>query len=67
LLVRNSENPGQTRTTTNPYGAPTPVDPLPPERHFGYALTWWGLAAALFVIYWVFHASRGRLSLRGKP
>ncbi|MEM7767329.1 MAG: SURF1 family cytochrome oxidase biogenesis protein, partial [Pseudomonadota bacterium] len=38
LTVRNAENPAQTRTTPNPYGAPKPIDPLPPERHFGYAL-----------------------------
>lgn len=37
------------------------ADPLPPERHFGYALTWWGLAAALLVMYLVFHARVGRL------
>lgn len=64
LLIRNSEDLSITRTTVNPYGAPQPIDPLPPQRHFGYALTWWGLAAALFVIYWVFHASRGRLKFR---
>jgi surfeit locus 1 family protein len=47
-------------------GQPNPfahlVDPLPPERHVGYAITWWGLAAALLVIYALFHVRRGRLS-----
>lgn len=52
------------RRTTNPYGQPALVDPLPPQRHFGYAITWWGLAAALLGVYFVFHASRGRLSFR---
>jgi len=61
LLIRNAEDLSRTRTTTNPYGAPRPIDPLPPQRHLGYALTWWGLAIALFVMYWVFHMSRGRL------
>lgn len=64
LLISNSEDLSRSRTTVNPYGAPKPIDPLPPQRHLGYALTWWGLAAALFVIYWVFHASRGRLKFR---
>lgn len=51
-------------------GAPAPnpflpgADPLPPERHFGYALTWWGLAAALLVMYVLFHVRVGRLRLR---
>ena len=64
LVISHSEDFSRSRTTVNPYGAPQPIDPLPPQRHFGYALTWWGLAAALFVIYWVFHASRGRLKFR---
>lgn len=65
LTVIDAANTERTRTTANPYAAPRPVDPLPPQRHFGYAITWWGLAAVLFVMYFVFHASRGRLSLRG--
>jgi surfeit locus 1 family protein len=39
---------------------------LPPERHFGYALTWWGLALALLGVYGVYHYQLGRLGLRGK-
>lgn len=52
------------RRTGNPYSQPELVDPLPPQRHFGYAMTWWGLAAALLGVYFAFHASRGRLSFR---
>lgn len=37
---------------------------LPAERHFGYALTWWGLAAALVGVYLAFHARQGRLTIR---
>jgi surfeit locus 1 family protein len=37
---------------------------LNPERHFGYALTWWGLAAALVGVYLAFHVQAGRLRLR---
>ena len=39
-------------------------DPLPPERHVGYAITWWGLAAGLVVIYALLHVRRGRLSFK---
>jgi len=31
---------------------------LPPERHFGYAVQWYGLAFALFVIYLVVNTRR---------
>jgi len=51
------------------YGAaPNPfvgaAQALSPERHLGYALTWWGLAGGLIAVYLALHASRGRLSLR---
>ncbi len=39
------------------------ADPLPPQRHLGYALTWWGLGAGLIGIYCAFHVSRGRLRM----
>lgn len=49
-------------------GKPNPFVPdrlgLRPERHLGYALTWWGLAAALVGVYLALHASKGRLSFR---
>lgn len=41
-------------------------DPLPPERHLGYAVTWWGLALGLIGVYAAFHASRGRLSFAAR-
>jgi surfeit locus 1 family protein len=46
----------------NPYAEANSGDPLPPERHMGYAITWWGLAAALLVIYVIYHIRAGRLS-----
>lgn len=54
--------------TENPFARPNGGDTLPPERHLGYAVTWWGLAAALVVIYVVYHLRAGRLSFprRGK-
>ncbi|PWE17655.1 hypothetical protein DDZ18_08330 [Marinicauda salina] len=33
----------------------------PPARHFGYAITWFGLAGALVAVYLALHMSRGRL------
>lgn len=50
------------RATPNPFL--TNPTYLNPERHFGYALTWWGLAAALVGVYLAFHAQAGRLRLR---
>lgn len=46
----------------NPFARPNAGDPLPPERHLGYAITWWGLAAALLAVYVVYHMNAGRLS-----
>jgi surfeit locus 1 family protein len=45
----------------NPFAGAGALDPLPPERHLGYALTWWGLAGALVGVYLAFHARLGRL------
>lgn len=50
------------RATDNPFALAPGVDPLPPARHLGYALTWWGLAAALVAIYFAYHVSVGRLT-----
>ena len=52
---------GARRQIANPFAAAVPGDALPPERHVGYALTWWGLAAALVGIYVAFHLRAGRL------
>lgn len=56
---------GETRLQRNPFARPGIGDELPPERHFGYALTWWGLAVSLLAIYFVFHHKQGRLRFRG--
>ncbi len=66
ITVVSADNPQRSRVTQNPYAAPKPIDPLPPQRHFGYALTWWGLALALLAVYLAYHRSRGRLSFRSK-
>jgi surfeit locus 1 family protein len=48
----------------NPFLRPELEDPLPPERHFGYAITWWGLAIGLAGVYFALHHQRGRLRFR---
>ncbi len=49
----------------NPFAASAAgAEPLPPERHLGYALTWWGLAGALIGVYLAFHARLGRFTIR---
>ncbi|MBS0384285.1 MAG: hypothetical protein JSS00_02925 [Proteobacteria bacterium] len=52
------------RATPNPFARARGADVLPPARHLGYALTWYGLAAVLIVIYFAYHVSAGRLSFR---
>lgn len=64
VTVRNSENLSQARRTQNPYAYQEVLDPLPPERHFGYALTWWGMAIGLLGVYLALHHSQGRLRFR---
>ena len=61
MTVRNAADLGQSRLTPNPYAYSKPLDPLPPERHFGYALTWWGMALGLIGVYVALHRARGRL------
>jgi surfeit locus 1 family protein len=34
------------------------VDSMPPARHFGYALQWWSLAAAIVIVFVVVHRRR---------
>ncbi|MEZ5995076.1 MAG: SURF1 family cytochrome oxidase biogenesis protein [Hyphomonadaceae bacterium] len=51
------------RAVANPFALAPGAEPLPPARHLGYALTWYGLAAVLLVIYFAYHISVGRLTL----
>lgn len=51
------------RATANPFALAPGADALPPERHLGYALTWFGLAIVLAVIFVAYHISTGRLRL----
>lgn len=42
-------------------GLPAELAEVPPSRHFGYALTWFGLALVLVAVFLAFHAAQGRL------
>ncbi len=59
-----STGPAGTGPVRNPMTEAEDAERLPPERHLGYALTWWGLAAALIGVYLAFHHQRGRLRFR---
>ena len=48
----------------NPFAHVGSANELPPQRHLGYALTWWGLAGALVGVYLAFHARQGRLVIK---
>jgi len=61
LMARDSTGEGM---IDNPQADPALADPLPPARHLGYALTWWGMALALLIMYFVYHATTGRLTFR---
>ncbi|MEO1039349.1 MAG: SURF1 family protein [Pseudomonadota bacterium] len=43
---------------------PAHLAQTPPERHFGYAVTWFAMTLALIAVYLAFHAARGRLRFR---
>lgn len=43
------------------HGLPPELAEVPPSRHFGYALTWFGLAFVLVSVFLAFHAAQGRL------
>lgn len=64
ITLRLAEDTSRSRQTENPYATQAVRDPLPPERHFGYALTWWGMAMALLGVYLAFHHAQGRLRFR---
>lgn len=66
ITLRLAEDTSRSRQTANPYATEAVRDPLPPERHFGYALTWWGMALALLGVYVAFHHAQGRLRFKGK-
>ena len=50
------------RAMANPFALAPGADALPPARHLGYAITWYGLGIVLLIIYFAYHVSVGRLS-----
>ncbi len=48
----------------NPFAVSRADAKMPAQRHFGYALTWWGLAASLAGVYIAYHVMTGRLTVR---
>ncbi len=66
-IIRKSPNGSEIRSDIeNPFANPAKLDDLPPARHLGYALTWFGLAGTLIAVYLAFHMSTGRLRFRKK-
>lgn len=49
------------RSIENPFAVAPGAEVLPPERHLGYAITWYGLALVLVIIYFAYHVSLKRL------
>ena len=49
------------RDIPNPFYSLANLDDLPPQRHLGYALTWYGLLLAMIGVYIALHVARGRL------
>jgi len=52
------------RAAPNPFALAAGADAMPPARHLGYALTWYGLAIVLLAIYFAYHISVGRLAFQ---
>ena len=44
--------------------APPALTQTPPERHLGYAVTWFAMAVAFIGVYLAYHAQTGRLRFR---
>jgi surfeit locus 1 family protein len=58
---------GTGRPIVNPYADSKGANQIPPERHLGYALTWWGFGFALLGVYTGLHVRTGRLRLGRAP
>ena len=51
----------------NPWADSKGANQIPPERHLGYALTWWGFGFALIGVYTGLHLRTGRLRFGRSP
>lgn len=48
------------KPSRNPFADPKGANFIEPERHLGYAITWWGLAIGLIGVYIALHVKNGR-------
>jgi surfeit locus 1 family protein len=55
------------QTQINPWADSKGANQIPPERHLGYALTWWGFGFALIGVYTGLHIRTGRLRFGRSP
>jgi surfeit locus 1 family protein len=55
------------QTQINPWADSKGANQIPPERHLGYALTWWGFGFALIGVYTGLHLRTGRLRFGRSP
>lgn len=55
------------QTQINPWADSKGANQIEPERHLGYALTWWGFGFALVGVYTGLHLRTGRLRFGRSP
>ena len=55
------------QTQINPWADSKGANQVPPLRHWGYALTWWGFGFALIGVYTGLHIRTGRLRFGRSP
>jgi surfeit locus 1 family protein len=58
---------GTGKPIKNPYADSKGANQVPAERHWGYALTWWGFGLALMGVYIGMHVRAGRLRFKRTP
>jgi surfeit locus 1 family protein len=61
VALKQVDPMGTGTMTPNPYADSKGANQIPPERHLGYALTWWGFGLALLGVYMGMHVRAGRL------
>jgi surfeit locus 1 family protein len=64
VALKSVDPLGKGASTTNPYADSKGANQIPPERHLGYALTWWGFGLALIGVYIGMHVRAGRLRFK---
>jgi surfeit locus 1 family protein len=64
VALKEVDPMGTGSLTPNPYADSKGANQIPPERHLGYALTWWGFGLALLGVYIGMHVRAGRLRFK---